>query len=82
MKSLQIDKWSIILLDINKNYKTIITDIYRRTNITPSHIIEVIELLIKSELVTRETVGRTTQLKTTTKGMKVCTHLIEIKKCF
>lgn len=68
---LKQDKWTEILKDINNNQPTIITHIYKRTEITLSHILDILKEMEELKLISRKTIGRTTEIKITNSGIEL-----------
>jgi predicted transcriptional regulator len=79
-KSLKYDKGFTVIKDIGKHEQTFGQDIQRRTNITFSHIIQLVTELSERKMINKKLEGRKQLLTLTEKGKKIYTIITELDK--
>ena len=79
LTQLKQEIWTEIIENIAKNSKTTMSDIFRQTHYTPSHIIDTIKLLEKHKFITRKEVGRTMEITITKKGIEIAEYTTIIR---
>jgi len=80
ISELKLDMWIDVLIAINDNPRTNITQLQRNVNCTYAHLLGLLELLEEHELIIIVKETRAAEIKTSRKGKVVAIKLYPIKK--
>jgi len=78
LKSLKLDKWTEILVLIDK-YETA-TELCKSTGMTNSHTLAIIQYFLKYKLVSVKRIGRRKVIKVTDKGLKTIKIIKDLRE--
>lgn len=80
IQELSLNLWTEIILDINANPKTNITETYKRVGCTYAHVLNILKLLEHHQYIIMNRDGPAIYLSLTKKGIDVANHIQYIKQ--
>lgn len=81
IKNLHVPLWISTLISIYNTKGCYSSLLAKKTNITYSHIVKILQSLEKINIITMEKEGRRKQIFLTPKGENLAKRLLEVKEC-
>ena len=80
IKTLKLDYWTEIMIDISNHNNSIISQIQHRTKYTYSYIVNILQILEKKHYIIKKAKGRTQIIEMTAKGYQIVKTITELKE--